>query len=161
MSISTRLKDYLDREGVSYRHRVHPTAYTAQEIAAVVHVPGRELAKTVVLKADDRLVMAVLSANDKVDVEVLKNRIGCKSLLLATEEEFRNTFPTCETGAMPPLGNIFGLRVYCDAALERDRDIEFNAGTHHDTIRMKFGDFKRLAVPELLNFRTQREVRAA
>ena len=151
MSVSIRLKHYLDNEGVAYEHHVHPTAYTSQEIAAAAHVPGREMVKTVVLKADDKLVMALLSASNKVDLEALQNEIGCTTLRLATEEEFKTAFPTCEVGAMPPFGLLFRVPTYCDAALARDERIEFNAGTHHDTIRMAFADFKRLEDPLIVN----------
>jgi Ala-tRNA(Pro) deacylase len=149
MSISIRLKQYLDREHVAYDHHVHPTAYTSQETAAAAHVRGREMAKTVIFKADDKIVMAVLSANQKVDVDALQNETGSKILRLATEDEFRTAFPTCEVGAMPPFGNLFGFPVYCDVALDEDEKIEFNAGTHHDTIRMTLADFKRLGNPRM------------
>jgi Ala-tRNA(Pro) deacylase len=154
-SISTKLKEYLDSEGVAYVPRVHTPAYTAQEIAAIAHIPGRELAKTVIVKADGKLVMAVLSANDRVDVETLQKETGSTILRLATEDEFRNSFPSCEVGAMPPFGNLFGLPTYCDRALEREHHIEFNAGTHHETIRIAFADFERLANPKLISFKRQ------
>lgn len=156
MSISLKLKEYLDRENVPYQPRVHPTAYTSQEIAAAAHIPGNEMAKTVILKSDGGLVMAVLSANHSVDLETLQSATRSGTLRLATEDEFRNAFPTCEVGAMPPFGNIFGVPVYCDTALERDDEIEFNAGSHHDTIRMKFADFRRLVAPTMLSFAWQR-----
>ena len=79
MSISTKLKEYLDSEGVDYAPHFHPTAYTAQEIAAITHIPGRELAKTVIVKADGKLLMAVLSANDRVDLETLQNELNPQS----------------------------------------------------------------------------------
>ena len=148
MSISLRLKQYLDKEGVAYEHHVHPTAYTSQEIAAVAHIPGREMAKTVILKADDKLVMAVLSANQKVDMDSVQAEVGSKIIRLASEDEFRKAFPTCEVGAMPPFGNLFGIPTYCDTDLERDQKIEFNAGTHHDTIRIAFADFESLVNPK-------------
>jgi Ala-tRNA(Pro) deacylase len=156
MSISIRLKQYLDKEGVAFEHHVHPTAYTSQEIAAAAHIPGREMAKIVIFKADDKLAMVVLSANDKVDLDALQSEIGCKILRLATEVEFRTAFPTCEVGAMPPFGNLFGAPIYCDATLENDERIEFNAGTHHDTIRMTFADYKRLANPKLADLKVHR-----
>jgi Ala-tRNA(Pro) deacylase len=152
MSISTKLKEHLEREGVAYQHHVHPEAYTSQEIAAVAHIPGREMVKSVILKADDALVMAVLSANDVADLDALRDEIGSQALRLATEEEFRNVFPSCQIGAMPPFGNIFNLPTYCELTLERNRDIEFNAGSHQDTIRMAFADFKRLVNPRLVHF---------
>src|SRR5262245_40901134 len=152
MPISTKLKEQLDREGVTYTHHVHPEAYTAQEIAAAAHVPGREMVKCVVLMADDQLVMAVLSANQIANLDALRAEIGCRTLRLATEDEFRNAFPTCQIGAMPPFGNIFDLPTYCERALDRNQQIEFNAGTHYDTIRMAFIDFKRVADPKLVSF---------
>ena len=161
MSISVKLKEYLDDRGVAYKHRVHPAAYTSQEIAAAAHIPGKELAKTVIVKADDQLVMAVLPAKYTIDFEALQKEIESKTLRLATEEEFRNSFPTCDVGAMPPFGNIFGVPLYCDTALEEDDEIEFNAGSHQDTIRMKFADFKRLVNPRLINFAWQRTRRLA
>ena len=161
MSISHRLKQYLDKEGVAFEHHVHPTAYTSQEIAAVAHIPGKEMAKSVVLKTDDKLVLAVLSANNKVDLDVLQAELGSGALRLATEDEFRTVFPTCEVGAMPPFGNIFGMPTYCDRALERGEQIEFNAGTHHDTIRMAFADFRTLARPEMMDLRFQPRRRVA
>lgn len=151
--ISTKLKELLDKEGVAYTHHVHPTAYTSQEIAQAVHVPGREMLKSVILKADEKsLVMAVLSANDTANLDILKEEIGCDSLRLATEEEFRDAFPSCHVGAMPPFGNLFNIPAYCESTLSRDREIEFNAGTHYDTIRMTFDDFKRLVNPKMVDF---------
>ncbi|MBI4471333.1 MAG: YbaK/EbsC family protein [Acidobacteria bacterium] len=152
MPISTKLKDYLEREDVLYDHHVHPEAYTAQETAAAAHIPGREMVKSIILNADGALVMAVLSANHTANLDVLRNAIGCSTLRLATEAEFRNAFPTCQVGAMPPFGNIFNIATYCEATLDRNREIEFNAGTHYDTIRMTFADFKRLVDPKVIRF---------
>jgi Ala-tRNA(Pro) deacylase len=149
--ISTKLKEYLDDAGIPYRRRVHPTAYTSQEIAAAIHVPGRQVVKSVIVKADEgALAMAVLSANDTADLDALRKEIGCGTLRLATEKEFSDAFPTCSIGAMPPLGNIFGLPTYCETSLSRNREIEFNAGTHEETIRMAFDDFERLANPKMV-----------
>ena len=112
--ISTKLKDYLDKASVAYTRHGHSPAYTSQEIARAVHVPGRQMVKSVMLKADEGpLVMAVLSANDTANLDVLKEEIGCQVLRLAKEDEFRDAFPTCEAGAMPPFGNIFDITTYC------------------------------------------------
>ena len=156
MSISSQLKEYLDNQGVEYSVKAHEPAYTALEVAAARHVPGKELAKSVILKADDRLIMAVLPASYVVNVRILKDEIGCDSLRLASEEEFRDRFPTCELGAMPPFGNIFGVEVYCDNLIESDEEIEFNAGTHTDTVRLRSEDFKKLVNPHISNFRERR-----
>jgi len=151
--ISTKLREYLDNAGVGYRPHPHRTAYTSQEVAQSVHVPGRQMVKSVMLKADEReLVMAVVSANDAANLDTLREEIGCDKLRLATESEFANAFPTCKPGAIPPFGNIFSLPVYCEADLSRNREIEFNAGSHDETIRITFEDYKRLANPKLIHF---------
>jgi Ala-tRNA(Pro) deacylase len=152
MPISAKLKEYLDRAGVTYQHHVHPEAYTALEVAAAAHIPGREMVKSIVLNADGVLVMAVLSANHTANLDVLRDEIGCDRLRLAGEDEFLDVFQTCQVGAMPPFGNIFNMPTYCDVSLDRNREVEFNAGSHHDTIRMSVADFKRLVNPRLVRF---------
>jgi Ala-tRNA(Pro) deacylase len=110
------------------------------------------MVKSVMLKADGELVMAVLSANDIADLDTLRDAIGCQTLRLASEDEFSSAFPSCQLGAMPPFGNIFNVPTYCELTLDQNREIEFNAGSHFDTIRMAFADFKRLVNPKLIHF---------
>src|SRR5262245_58869422 len=157
--ISTKLKEYLDKAAVRYERHAHPTAYTSQQVAAAIHIPGREMVKSVIVKADEGpLAMAVLSSNDTANLNVLREEMGCGTLRLATENEFRDAFPTCKVGAMPPLGNIFNLPTYCETTLSQNREIEFNAGTHEETIRMTFDDFRRLVNPKMVRMaRPQRE----
>jgi len=151
--ISSKLKSYLDDAGVPYIRRPHTPAYTTQEVAQRVHIPGREMVKSVMLKADEAsLIMTVLSANDTVDLDILRKEIGCNVVRLASEAEFRDAFPTCSPGAMPPFGNIFNVAAYCETNLAQNREIEFNAGTHDETIRMKFADYKKLVNPKMLHF---------
>jgi len=151
--ISTILKEHLDKAGVSYTGHPHSPAYTSLEIAHSVHIPGREMVKSVILKADEKkLVMAVLSANDAANLDVLREEIGCERLRLASEAEFGGAFPTCSPGAMPPFGGIFGVPTYCDVSLSRNREIEFNAGSHDETIRMRFEDYRRVADPTVIRF---------
>jgi Ala-tRNA(Pro) deacylase len=151
--ISTKLQEYLDNAKVAYTRHTHPPAYTSQEIARAVHVPGRQMVKSVMLKADDGpLVMAVLSANDTANLDTLRQEIGCQVLRLAKEDEFSDAFPSCKPGAMPPFGNIFDIATYCESTLSQNRDIEFNAGTHDETIQMAFADYERLANPKLVHF---------
>jgi Ala-tRNA(Pro) deacylase len=151
--ISTKLEEYLAQEGVSYTRHAHAPAYTSMEIAHAAHIPGSEMVKSVILKADEsRLIMAVLSASNTANLDVLREEIGCDVLRLASESEFRDAFPTCKVGAMPPFGNLFGIPTYCDSALARNREIEFNAGTHDETIRMASAEYMRLADPVLLPF---------
>jgi len=151
--ISTKLNTYLDNAGVTYARHPHRPAYTSQEIAESVHIPGREMVKSVILKSDDmQLIMAVLSADETVNLDVLREKIQCGVLRLASENEFRDVFATCEPGAMPPFANIFGVPVYCETNLSRNREIEFNAGTHDETIRMTFDDFRTLVDPTMVHF---------
>lgn len=148
----TRVKAYLDQQNVPYEHHVHRPAYTAQEVAAEEHVPGKMVAKTVVIKADGRFAMAVLPASTKLDVAALKEALGVRELRLATEFEFKELFPDSDVGAMPPFGNLYGMPVYVESSLTLDPEIVFNAGTHQDTIRMKYADFARLVQPQVYSF---------
>ena len=152
MAVPKVIKNYLLDRRAAYSQKIHPVAYTAQEIAAVDHIPGGELAKTVLLNADGQLIMAVLPADHDVNMEVMKTRIGCNHLTLAAEREFIERFHPCQPGAMPPFGGLFGLPIFCDRALAEKREIEFNAGTHIDTIRMLFSEFAQLETPVMTDF---------
>lgn len=147
MPILTQLREFLDGNKVKYVAMTHAPAYTAQEIAAAQHVPGKEFAKVVIAKTGPRYVMAVLGAPQRVDLDKLAQRLPEKRATLATENEFKGLFPQCEPGAMPPFGNLFGLDVFVDRDLERDEEIVFQAGTHRDTVRMAYVDFVRLVRP--------------
>lgn len=151
--MNIRLRNFLDKEKVQYTHETHRTAYTAQAVAQEEHVPGKLVAKTVVVKVDDGFALAVMPATARANFARLKSALGAKTeVRLATELEFTGMFPDCEVGAMPPFGNLYGLPVYVDAALTQDPEIIFNAGTHQDTIRMRYADFERLAKPKIFAF---------
>jgi Ala-tRNA(Pro) deacylase len=147
-----KLKEFLDQNRVKYVSLRHSTAYTAQEIAASAHVKGRNMAKTVVVKLGGKLALAVLPAKYHVSLEKLKAAAGAGSAELATEEEFIKSFPGCETGAMPPFGNLYGLPVYVDEALTRDEQIDFNACSHTELLQMAYADFERLVKPKVASF---------
>ncbi len=147
-----RLKEYLNENKVKYVKISHSPAYTAQEIAASIHIPGKELAKTVIVKVPDGYAMAVLPASHKIDFNLLKEAMAKKEIRLANEKEFKNIFPDCEVGAMPPFGNFYDLPVYVASALSEDTEIVFNAGTHIDVIKMSYSDFEKLANPIVANF---------
>jgi Ala-tRNA(Pro) deacylase len=152
MSVATKLKEYLDSNKVQYDVLTHEIAYTAQDTAAAAHVSGQELAKSVVVSADERFVLAILPAPLKVDLERLKQILQARDVRLAHESEFSSLFPGCDRGAMPPFGNLYGIDIYVDESLTRDEDIVFNACTHVDAIRMKYRDFERLAGPKIAAF---------
>jgi Ala-tRNA(Pro) deacylase len=143
----TNLREYLDSHHIKYLVISHSTAYTAQGIAALVHLSGKKLAKTVIVKVDGVLAMAVVPASMHVDLDLLRAAAGAASVELAGEQEFKNAFPDCETGAMPPFGNLYGMPVYADAKLAEYEEITFNAGTHRELMRMNWGDMVRLVDP--------------
>jgi Ala-tRNA(Pro) deacylase len=147
-----KLREFLDAQHIKYATLTHPTAYTAQEIAALTHIKGQQLAKTVMLKLDGKMAMAVLPASRQVDLPALRRSTGTKSVVLAREEEFRDQFPGCEAGAMPPFGNLYGMAVFVDESLTKDRWIAFNAGTHSELIQLAYEDFARLVHPKTAAF---------
>jgi len=147
-----RLREFLDDQGVKYAAIPHQVAYTARQTAALTHVPNKELAKTVIVKIDGVLAMAVLPASYAVDLSLLKAAIGANNASLAKEAEFQDQFPECEIGAMPPFGNLYGMAVYVDESLTKDEHISFNAGSHYELLQISYADFERLVKPRVLKF---------
>ena len=147
-----KLKSFLDKEGVKYVTIQHSPAYTAQEIAAAAHIRGKQVAKTVMIKRDGEMAMAVLPASDMIEFMLLQGALGTEDVELATEEEFEDFFPGCELGAMPPFGNLYDMDVFVDARLAEDELIAFNAGTFTELIQMPYATFERLVQPIELHF---------
>lgn len=150
--IAKKLKDFLDSYGVKYVAVTHSPAFSAHEVAASVHVPGKEMAKTVIVNVKGDLAMAVLPANYHIDFHRLMDSLRTSDMYLATEEEFQNRFPDCELGAMPPFGNLYGMKTYVSKSLAEDEHITFNAGTHSECITMDWSDFERLVIPTIVSF---------
>ena len=146
-----KLKEFLDDHHVQYEIIPHSPAYTAQEIAAVAHVSGREMAKTVMLNVDGKMEMAVLPANERLDVKQVSDAMGANQVRLAREDEFKELFPECETGAMPALGNLYGIEVLMADSMAFEPDICFNAGTHEELLRMSSRDFEQLVHPRVIH----------
>ena len=146
-----KLKKFLDSKKVKYVSIKHSLAYTAHEIAASTHIHGKEIAKTVIVKTDEKFAMAVLPANYRVDIDLLKKASGATRAEIAGEEEFKDLFPGCDLGAMPPFGNLYDMNVYVDKSLSEDEDIAFNAGSHTELIRMSYKDFIKLVNPRVVN----------
>ena len=161
MLVLRRLKEILDRAKISYEVYNHPRAFTAQEIAATRHITGRAMAKVVMLNVDGSFVMAALASNRMVNFELAEAGLNGTDVSLATEEQFATIFPECEIGAMPPFGNLFGLPVFVDPALERYESIFFNTGNHLQTVRLKYRDFKSLVKPETVTLTEARRKKAA
>ena len=149
---ASKLKDFLDSNNVKYITISHSPSYAAHEIAASAQIPAKELAKTVMVKVDDRMVMTVLPASHRVILLELQNALGASQVELATEDEFKDIFPGCSLGAMPPFGNLYGLEVIVAQRLAEDEEIAFNAGTHTELIKLAYSDFERLVKPKVLRF---------
>jgi Ala-tRNA(Pro) deacylase len=145
-----KLKEFLDSKGIKYMTINHSAAFTAQEVAASACVPGKELAKTVIVKIDGKFAMAVLPASSRINFDIFKQSVGASKVELATEHEFQDMFPECDVGAMPPFGSLYDMNVFICEHLREDKEIAFNAGSHTELIRMSFEDFEQLVKPKVI-----------
>lgn len=156
MSCKERLVQYLQEQGVSFQVHDHRTAYTAEQMAAAEHIPGKMVAKAVMAFADDKLVMLVLPSTYLVDRAHAARALGVREVRLAGEQEFAATFPDCEVGALPVFGNLYGLPVYTDTSLTADEMITFPAGTHTESLSVRYADFERLVKPAVVELARQK-----
>lgn len=152
--IATRLTNLLRKEHIEYVTIPHASTYTARETAASANISNINFAKTVIVKIDGQFAMAVLPAQYKIHLGLLKRETGASQVELASEEDFENLFPECETGAMPPFGNLYGMDVYVEDSLLDDEEIAFNAGSHTELIKLSYHDFMNLVQPKILRFTT-------
>jgi len=155
MAVTQTVQEYLRQANVAYSVFPHVPAYTAQEEAAVTHIPGRDWAKPVAFFADGEPIQAVVPADLVVDLEQLLLLTGADRIRLATEEELASLYPDCEPGAMPPLGPLYNQPVFVDVALAAEPQIVFNGGTHADAVCMRYDDFAGLARPVVGSFATR------
>ena len=147
-----RVTEFLDESAVPYEVTEHAPTFTAQQMAAAEHEPGKYVAKPVIIKADGEFIMCVLAACYKIDLGALKNQLGASKVELADENEIAKIFEDCDLGAEPPFGNLYDLPVIMDKALENDDHILFQAGTHEQAIRMNMDDYRKLVKPKVLDF---------
>jgi Ala-tRNA(Pro) deacylase len=161
MSIPKRIRMYLDSQEVPYEWLKHSEAFTAQEVAHALHLSGKRLAKTVVVEADSRMVMAVLPASHRLVMSELRGVVEAREVKLLPEEELEKIFPGCDLGAIPPLGDLYGMDVWVDRTIADQEEIVFNAGTHADAVRMKYHDFSALVKPRIGRFSELRATSAA
>ena len=145
-----KLQNYLNQHEIQYVTISHSPAYTAQRIAELTRIPGKELAKTVIVKIDDKFAMAVLPASRRVNLWHLQEAIGADEVTLSSETEFNELFPDCEVGAMPPFGNLYNMGVYVAEQLTEDEEIAFNAGSHSELVKMSYSDFANLVTPQVV-----------
>jgi Ala-tRNA(Pro) deacylase len=155
MKCRERMENYLRENGVGFQVETHDQAFTMQEVAAALHVPGNQVAKVVIVCADKEKVMLVLPAPYRMNVDLVRDMVGAKDVRLAKEEEFVDLFPDCATGAMPPFGNLYGVPVYVDRSMAEEPDMVFRIGTHRETMKITYADFVRLAQPVVGDFSWQ------
>lgn len=148
---TAQVRKFLDDNQVKYVTIKHSPAYTAQEVAASAHVPGKNMAKTVIVKLNGSMAMVVEPAHHKINFDHLKKNAGVNDVALATESEFQNRFPECELGAMPPFGNLYGMDVFIAKSLTSDNEILFNSGSHSELIKMAYKDFEKLVNPKVIS----------
>ena len=147
-----RITQYLKEEKIKYKTLKYKTAYTAQEIAASAHIPGRQLAKAVVVELDGEMALAVLSAAYQIDFKELKKALGVKKVKIATEKDFEDHLPDCELGSTPPFGNLYDMKVIVDEKLTAEETIAFCSGKHTELIQLAYQDFAKLVEPEVAEF---------
>ncbi|MGI9302554.1 MAG: aminoacyl-tRNA deacylase [Gammaproteobacteria bacterium] len=145
-----KLKEFLDSRHIRYTSIKHSPSYTAQEIAQSAHISGKEMLKTVMVQIDGEMAMAVLPASYRVDLDVLKASTGAKNVELTPERQFKDKFPDCEVGAMPPFGNLYGVTVFASPRIAEDELIAFNAGTHTELIQLGYRDYAELVSPNIV-----------
>ena len=144
-----QLIEYLTTNNVEFQLVDHPSAFAAQDVAFKSGVAGRVFAKTVMVKLDGDMAMAVLPADSRVDFHLLREAARAETITLCLEREFEEVFPDCELGAMPPFGHLYGMPVFVSGNLIRAESISFNAGTHTEVLTMPFTDFERLVEPHI------------
>ena len=149
MALAQTLKTLLAKHKIRYTTRKHPVAYTAQEIAAAEHIPGKQLAKCVLLKTNKGFFLAVLPAIYLVDLAKLKTLLRATKVGLASESDIKQAFPDVEVGAMPPFGNLYNVPTVVDKRLAESEQMVCNAGTHAETLTVRYRDFERLVKPKL------------
>jgi len=155
MKCRERLEQYLRENGAGYEVMTHSQAFTAQEMAAALHVPGHQVAKVVIVEADGQPAMLVLPAPYRLNIEKVRTLLGVKQARLAKEDEFTDLFPDCATGAMPPFGNLYDVPVYVDKSLTKESHIVFRVGSHRETVKLAYADYSRLAQPKVGEFTWQ------
>ena len=152
MPILKRLQSYLDTNKIPYEVVTHPKVYTAHDVAQTLDVPGKLVAKVVMVKADSYFVMSVLPSTWRVDLKRLRDVLEAREVRLAMEAEIANLFPDCQVGTMPPFGNLYGVEVYVDQLLTEDESIVFEAGTYVGAMKLQYKDFATLVRPKVATF---------
>jgi Ala-tRNA(Pro) deacylase len=146
------LQTFLSEHHARFQTLEHPKTFSAQHMAHALHVPGDNIAKTVVLKVDGRYVLAVLQATHNVDLPLAREALQAESVKLALEGELAQFFTDCELGAVPPFGSHYGVDTLVDESLTHDNLIVFEGGSHREAICMSYRDFEEIERPQVAVF---------
>src|SRR5262245_16286532 len=141
------VEDFLITKGIPFERHLHATAFTAQGLAQADHVPGREVAKPVIVRGATGFAMCVVPAPARLDLKRVGEALRDSQVRLASEDEMANLFPGCELGAEPPIGSLFGLKTVCDPALNYDEYLVMQAGTHNEAIKIRRSDWQKVCAP--------------
>jgi Ala-tRNA(Pro) deacylase len=152
MPCKEKLEQYFREHQIPFQVQQHPLAYTAQGVAASEHIPGKVVAKVVIVSADQQMVMLVLPAPSHVDFNRVGQTLGAREVRLVEESALKAAFPDCEVGAMPPFGTLYQLPMYVEKHLAEDEAIVFPVGTHTETMRLTYADYERLVHPAMAEF---------
>ena len=149
-----KVAEFLTNRKVDFKILSHPTAFDAQRLAQTLHIPGRVVAKTVLLRANGgySYIVAVLPATKTIDFARASSALGGSKLELATEADLAAHCPDCETGVLPPFGSQYAMQTIVDESLAKDLEIVFEGNTHDEAIRMKFEDFRQIEEPLIVDF---------
>jgi Ala-tRNA(Pro) deacylase len=142
-----KLDELLQGRQVRFERLHHEPVYGANRVAEKLHVPGKGVAKTVLLRTELGYVIAVVPADHCVDLERVRACLGDEWVEMASEAEMRQLFPDCEVGAMPPFGSVYHLRTLVDEALADADEIVFEGQSHCEAIRMGYRDYDALEQP--------------
>ena len=146
-----KIKEFLDENKAEYISIEHEPMGKSEEVARIRGVDIKTGAKSMIVRSEGRFYNFILSAAKKIDWNKVKTILKTKSVDLATAEEIMKT-TNCVIGAVPPFGNIYGIKVYCDVSLLENEEINFNAGTLTDSIKMKTKDWVKIVNPEICEF---------
>lgn len=154
--IPVPIQDYLQQQHIPFLRHWHPRAVTAQELAQALHVTGYRVAKSVIVRADQRLWICLTPASESLDLEKVQEALGAREVQLATEGDFAKHFPDCELGAEPPFGHLYGLPVLMDESLGVAEDLLLRAGSHEEALEVSVEDFIALESPQMADISYER-----
>jgi len=161
MAANKKVLDYLNSNDIDYEVVEHPRVFTSIEEARALGIDADEIAKCLVINMRGEHALAVVPGDKRISNNKLRAALGNKHARLASEAEMKIDFPDWELGAVPPLGDLFGLPIYLDIDLVDHEILLFSAGTHTDSIKINSADFINLIRPDITELCEEEERWAA